>query len=87
MSNAQNDPAVLGPLERRVRPGAEAGRLMSRIDVFIAAKEAQLLIEAKAEIEGLELALRALLIAKWCTPEYEKACRVAASLLHKTKGL
>ena len=40
-----------------------------------------MMIDAHAEIDRLESALRALLAAKWCTSEYEQACRVAAALL------
>lgn len=36
---------------------------------------------AAAERERWESAVRALLAAKWCTPEYERACRAAAALL------
>ena len=50
------------------------GGLRDQFAIFAAAIET-------AERERWESALRALLATKWCTPEYEQACRAAAALL------
>ena len=42
---------------------------------------AEFALKADLERAELRLALRALLVAKWCTPDYEKATIAAARIL------